>query len=98
MKAQSTSVATDIFGNSGSRVLLYGHPAVKEKLNLILKNAPNMYSAEVLLRVGSGSLPKTVSLKGSMDWIEQREMELFRRTGSLEAQDFTTFEDDDLAM
>ncbi len=53
---------------------------VQKKLQTVLDNAPNHLCAKVLLDVSKGTNKKTLSLRGSLDEIDQ-EMSAFRRGG-----------------
>lgn len=53
---------------------------VQEKLKEVLKNTPNHLSAKVLLEVGQGKVKKFLSLRGTLDEIDQ-ELSSFRYGG-----------------
>ncbi|MEM9015888.1 MAG: S16 family serine protease [Verrucomicrobiota bacterium] len=52
------------------------HPAVRSKLENILKRNPRFFSAEVMLDASKGNLPKTLSIGGSLTQIDQATGEL----------------------
>lgn len=68
----------DLVQESGMSVLKSA--AVQKKLQTILDNAPNHLCAKVLLEVAQGKVTKTLSLRGSLDEIDQ-EMSAFGRGG-----------------
>ena len=72
------------------------HPAMLDKLNGILENSPNFYSAQILRRASAGSLPSTLSLSGSLDWIRQRTSELVQGIGVQASSGVSSYQDNGL--
>lgn len=55
---------------------LLSNPKVLERLATVVKQAPNCTSAKLLLQYGSGKMPKTLSLGGSLNQVDKLAHEL----------------------
>ena len=58
---------------------LLANPKVQERLNDILKAAPNCFSAKIMLAYGMGKMPKVLSLGGSLQKIDGLTEDLVKR-------------------
>lgn len=57
---------------------LLSNPKVLERLSDVIKDAPNCFSAKCLYLYGSGKMPKTLSLGGSLNEVDKMASELVK--------------------
>ncbi len=90
----------ELFSRPGADMRgLLAHPQVQAKLQGIVKAAPNHLSALLMLAAARGTMPKSLSLVGSLDAIEDASAVLLRiaQSGALDGKKFDALGSDELA-